>query len=203
MFSPAVPQNWNAPLPSRQPSCTYPNFPNPNAEGRNWNWNTTDTPDMRSPAFDAGGATEEPPPRQRPKKQASKKGVAKTQRRSSETPVAPQLMATQEVYVYPRSTPHISFPIVDYTKETRARHSSPWPVCYMAVAPNCATCRDVEEALAPRASGLVAIARTSTSGGGKPIQSFPDIMGLRNGSFQLEIWDEDDQASGSSKEARE
>ncbi|KAI0598671.1 hypothetical protein F4775DRAFT_553837 [Biscogniauxia sp. FL1348] len=199
-FLPAIQRSL--PFSSRKPSAAYSNYPVHNYEGQNWN--SDEAPDTRSPSFDAAGTTEEPHSRKKPKKPSGKKGGTKSQRRSSETPAAspatPPLVA-HEVYVYPWSVSHISFPIVDYSKGRRAHHSSLWPACYMAIAPNCATCQDVEAVLAPDTSNLVVIARTSPRGEGRPLRSFRDIIELRSQAFQLEIWDEEEEASAPSKRA--
>ncbi|KAI1488928.1 hypothetical protein F5X96DRAFT_45718 [Biscogniauxia mediterranea] len=201
-FLPAIQQTL--PFSSRKPSAAYSNYHIHRYEGQNWN--SDEAPDTRSPSFDAAGTAEEPHSRKKPKKPSSKKSGTKSQHRSPEVPavVSPATppLAAHEVYVYPWSVSHISFPIVDYSKGRRAHHSSLWPACYMAIAPNCATCQDVEAVLAPDASDLVVIARTSPRGEGRPLRSFRDIIELRSQAFQLEIWDEEEEeASGPSKRA--
>ncbi|KAI5928196.1 hypothetical protein F4810DRAFT_647432 [Camillea tinctor] len=192
-------QHSGSPSSSRKPSDAYSShLQTPEDQ----NWHSDEVPHSRSPSIDVPGTAEDPHSRRRAKKPAGKKEGAKLHHRSSGTTATvytPESVTAEQIYVYPWSVPHISFPIVDHTKERRAHHSSSWPACYMALAPNCATCHDIEAVLAPAASNLVVIARTTPRSEGRRLSSFKDLMELREECFQLEIWDEEKEASGPKK----
>lgn len=113
---------------------------------------------------------------------------------SHATPKHPQLATTYPaIYIYPNSSHHITFPLVNHTAAERAKHAnSSRPACYVAIAPHSAKPVDFEESLAPKDSGLVVVARLSKSQKTAPLTSFKDIDKLREVSIQLEIWDKDE-----------
>ncbi len=94
---------------------------------------------------------------------------------------------TSEVYIYPKSMPQVSFPVVDYKPRGQTLNSI-WPTYYMAMAPSSATPEDIEAELAPPGSGLTILARlpdfkTASLG------TFRDASDIRNHSLQLEIYE--------------
>ncbi|XXG96365.1 phosphate transporter (Pho88) [Hypoxylon texense] len=97
--------------------------------------------------------------------------------------------ASRQVYIYPSSSRHITFPLVIYTAAERANQSGTWPACHVAIAPHNAKPIDVEESLAPKGSQLVVVARLSKSKKTAPLSNFEDIDELREALIQLEIWD--------------
>ncbi|KAI2465633.1 hypothetical protein F4781DRAFT_19930 [Annulohypoxylon bovei var. microspora] len=99
-------------------------------------------------------------------------------------------MTYPEVYVYPSTSHHITFPVVNYTAKQRAQSASPWPACYLAISPPCAKPADFEAALSPRGSGLITVARLSKTKKTAPLNTFRDVEELRKNSIQLEVWDE-------------
>ncbi|KAI0180767.1 hypothetical protein GGR52DRAFT_521603 [Hypoxylon sp. FL1284] len=103
-----------------------------------------------------------------------------------------QNMAYREIYIYPNSSLHITFPVVDYTAGRRAPSSPPRPpTCYMAIAPPGAKPIDIQESLAPEDSRRTVLARLFQTGRTAPLSKFEDIAQLRAASIQLEIWDND------------
>ncbi|KAI2616228.1 hypothetical protein GGR54DRAFT_641652 [Hypoxylon sp. NC1633] len=116
----------------------------------------------------------------------------KSQRSGSATPPPyprPGMLQT-EVYVYPRTSHHLTFPVVNYSAAHREAHPSSWPTCYLAISPQCALPADFEATLAPAGSGLVAVARLSRTRMIAPFADFKSIQELRRDSIQLEVWDE-------------
>lgn len=116
---------------------------------------------------------------------------------SDSTASAPQMYAPElhlafasyhQIYVCPRSTPHISFPIVDYNTK-RWRPGTPWPEFYMAIAPKSASVDDLKTTLAPRGSGIFLSACSSTNGDWVKLSTFKNITDLRCSTFQLEVRD--------------
>ncbi|KAI1129852.1 hypothetical protein F5Y10DRAFT_263752 [Nemania abortiva] len=94
----------------------------------------------------------------------------------------------RQIYIHPYSIEHQRFAVVDYSMTCHGRHPDPYPVCYMAVAPNAATPRDIETALADR-PGLVVMARLTENNELASILNFSCIRTLCNASLQLEIRD--------------
>ncbi|KAI1758851.1 hypothetical protein GGR53DRAFT_471934 [Hypoxylon sp. FL1150] len=111
-------------------------------------------------------------------------------------PGDPHLAATYPaIYIYPNSSHHITFPLVNHAAAERAKHTSLGPVCYVAIAPHSAKPVDFELSLAPRDSGLVVLARLAKSQRTASLSSFRDIDKLREVTIQLEIWDKEDDTT--------
>ncbi|KAI0133361.1 hypothetical protein F4776DRAFT_625273 [Hypoxylon sp. NC0597] len=99
-------------------------------------------------------------------------------------------MAYPEVYIYPNTSHHITFPIVDYSSRRRDEKEARWPACYLAISPPCSKPADFEAALCPPGSKLIVVARLSKTKKTAPLSSFKNINELRRDSVQLEVWDE-------------
>jgi hypothetical protein len=99
----------------------------------------------------------------------------------------PAFMAYPQIYVCPRSAAHLSFPVVDYSRD-RWDPVPPWPHFYMAIAPDCASLGDLRTTLAPKGSGLRLGARSLEDGSNVEITRFGDITELRCRTIQLEVW---------------
>ncbi|KAI1106416.1 hypothetical protein F4804DRAFT_330403 [Jackrogersella minutella] len=141
---------------------------------------------------------------ERPKPRASKNNGTRrpdteSQKRTQQAGGSPLAVSTlphpeiayPEVYIYPGTSHHLTFPVVNYSAKQRAQTSSPWPVCYMAISPQCAKPADFEAVLSPLGSGLITVARLSTTKKTAPLAEFRDAEELRGLSIQLEVWDED------------
>ncbi|OTA96649.1 hypothetical protein M434DRAFT_372931 [Hypoxylon sp. CO27-5] len=100
-------------------------------------------------------------------------------------------MAYPEVYIYPSTSHHITFPVVDYSSRQRTEKHAPWPACYLAISPPCSKPADFEAALCPQGSKLIAVARLSKTKKTAYLSAFKDAEELRRESIQLEVWDED------------
>ncbi|KAI1769940.1 hypothetical protein F4818DRAFT_434787 [Hypoxylon cercidicola] len=100
-----------------------------------------------------------------------------------------------EIYIYPNSSHHITFPVVSYAAADRAKQPLSLPACYLAIAPHSATPFDFEESLAPKDSHRMVVARLSKSKKTAPLSDFKDIEELRAVSIQLEIWDKDESGA--------
>ncbi|CAJ2512012.1 Uu.00g076370.m01.CDS01 [Anthostomella pinea] len=194
-FSPAPSQSF--PSPDREqraygcPKCPKP-APTQDFNQKVNDWNLMDTTPT-NPGTDHA-ALDEPPIRQVSKKHATKRGSKKAPSKSAaETSTSSyhhhQSMAMKEIYVYPWSLSHISFPVVDHSTRRRDPLAPQRPTCSMAVAPECATVQDIKATLAPHGSDLVVYARLSAAGETAPIDNFANITDLREGSLQLEVWD--------------
>ncbi|KAI0124809.1 hypothetical protein BJ170DRAFT_597664 [Xylariales sp. AK1849] len=97
-------------------------------------------------------------------------------------------MVHPQVYVYPRSLPHLSFPIVDYSTN-RSSGAPAWPHFYVAIVPNCATLNDLRTTLSPKGSGTFLSARSLDNGQNVEISIFADVTELRCNTIQLEVRD--------------
>ncbi|KAI0885100.1 uncharacterized protein GGS22DRAFT_188388 [Annulohypoxylon maeteangense] len=106
------------------------------------------------------------------------------------SPFPRQDMAYPEVYVYPSTSHHITFPVVNYTSKQRAQGTSPWPSCYIAISPQCAKPVDFQAALSPPGSGCITVARLVKTKKTASLSTFKDAEELRNNSIQLEVWDD-------------
>ncbi|KAI1409984.1 hypothetical protein F5Y13DRAFT_168715 [Hypoxylon sp. FL1857] len=141
----------------------------------------------------------EPPKMRNGQKNGAKKSDTespKKYQRPNEHPLAATTiprpeMAYPEVYIYPSSSHHITFPVVNYSSRQRVDKQAPWPACYLAISPQCAKPADFEAALCPRGSGLMVVARLSKTQKTAPLSSFRDAGELRRDSIQLEVWDVD------------
>ncbi|KAL7623678.1 hypothetical protein AAE478_005230 [Parahypoxylon ruwenzoriense] len=129
------------------------------------------------------------------------------------TPPQPAAMAVQpqpvieypEIYIYPESLHHITFPVVNYSgRQSPNFPPSPcpprpaqaprpqWPTCYLAISPPYARPSDFEAALAPAGYGLVVAARLAHTSRTARLSEFRDAEELRQHAIQLEVWDEED-----------
>ncbi|ETS73306.1 hypothetical protein PFICI_14911 [Pestalotiopsis fici W106-1] len=91
-----------------------------------------------------------------------------------------------QLFVWPRTAAHISFPVVDYS-ENRWPANTPWPHFYMAIAPESARIEDLKTALTPKGSGTILTARSRMDGEQMSVDLFLDITKLRCNAMQLEI----------------
>ncbi|KAI1389179.1 uncharacterized protein F4822DRAFT_429792 [Hypoxylon trugodes] len=113
----------------------------------------------------------------------------------------PASMDYPDVYVYPKSVRHITFPVVDYSAGRQKRSppdqqagsssSASRPSCYIAISPDCARPTDFEAALCPKGSSLIVVARLWRTQRTERLSMFDDVDDLREASIQLEVWDED------------
>ncbi|KAI0967990.1 hypothetical protein F4678DRAFT_230529 [Xylaria arbuscula] len=90
-----------------------------------------------------------------------------------------------QIYVYPHSTYHYRFPVVDHS-----RNITSFPVCYTALVPEAAAVRDIVATLINR-PGMVAMVRLSATEELVRIDTFQFhcIRALSDASMQLEIWE--------------
>ncbi|KAK9414551.1 hypothetical protein SUNI508_11124 [Seiridium unicorne] len=100
----------------------------------------------------------------------------------------PAFTSYPQIYVYPRSTTHVSFPVVDYSS-SHWESETPWPHCYMAIAPRSATVLDLKATLTPKGSDTQLTARSLDDGNSIDLASFYDITDLRCKIIQLEVRD--------------
>ncbi|KAI1305494.1 hypothetical protein F5Y03DRAFT_153264 [Xylaria venustula] len=100
----------------------------------------------------------------------------------------PQSSPISQIYVFPSSTYHYRFPVVDHSRNT-----TPYPVCYTAVVPEAAAVRDIVITLINR-PGLVGMVRLEATEELVRIDTFLShcIQALYDASIQLEIWDSTD-----------
>ncbi|KAI1869313.1 uncharacterized protein JN550_005943 [Neoarthrinium moseri] len=113
-------------------------------------------------------------------------------RSTSPTPASglhPSPMTYPQIYVSPRSLPHLSFPVVDYSTKSWDSGTQ-WPHFYMALAPKCATLGDLRTALTPKGSGTRLTARSHADASPVEISTFHDLNELRCSIIQLEILDD-------------
>ncbi|KAI0469307.1 hypothetical protein F4859DRAFT_140652 [Xylaria cf. heliscus] len=115
-----------------------------------------------------------------------------SQGRAQETPQQPAQV--RQFYVHPYSTQHCRFPVVDHSTACHGLRPAPYPAYYMALVPEVAAVRDIEDALVHR-SGLVAMARLHAAGELVHISTFHTIRALHEASLQLEVWDSDNGAT--------
>ncbi|KAI0834225.1 hypothetical protein F5Y06DRAFT_173339 [Hypoxylon sp. FL0890] len=115
----------------------------------------------------------------------------KKHQRPDAHPLAATTMAYPEVYIYPGTSHHITFPVVDYSTRQRVEKQGPWPACFLAISPECSKPADFEATLCPQGSKLIVVARLSRTKKTAPLSAFKDADELRRDSIQLEIWDED------------
>lgn len=118
-----------------------------------------------------------------------------------------------EVYVCPRSVPHISFPVVDLSTRNHAPGAAALPRFSVAIVPKCATAEDLVTTLSPHGSGTRLKARLMRDSSavdvlddwGRPVQSqilsVDDIAELRCSIIQLEVVDGGERAEGPSHPA--
>ncbi|KAI2610806.1 uncharacterized protein GGS25DRAFT_519103 [Hypoxylon fragiforme] len=103
-------------------------------------------------------------------------------------------MLYPEIYIYPLSAPHITFPVVNYSVLTSHRPHQPpprparRPTCYLAICPPCTRPADIAAALTPPGSGCVVVARLSKTKTTAPLSAFGGVEELRREAIQLEVW---------------